>query len=230
MAHTASTSEVAGMNQQQLSEQLESARIARRALRRAYLEAAESERNCRREAGLEPTIEDLAVEYEIARLGTIDAHHAEVMSERHDTASITESCARHNRAWERYEAAKRDYFASIVARNDARARARIMGRSGIKSDSTRADDEFWADWIKYSSDPQLPDAVDDPPPIDEPAKDLPTLIDVDELADDLESLRMIAEKARLDAADALIRECPIRAWEAVQRLARAVISFSEDWS
>jgi hypothetical protein len=58
----------------------------------------------------------------------------------------------------------------------------------------------------------------------------PTLIDVDELADDLESLRMIAEKARLDAADALIRECPIRAWEAVQRLANAAISFSEDWS
>jgi hypothetical protein len=60
--------------------------------------------------------------------------------------------------------------------------------------------------------------------------DPPTLIDVDELADDLESLRMIAEQARLDAADALIRKCPIRAWEAVQRLAKAAISFSEDWS
>jgi len=60
--------------------------------------------------------------------------------------------------------------------------------------------------------------------------DPPTLIDVDELADDLESLRMIAEQAQLDAADALIRECPIRAWEAVQRLAKAAISFSEDWS
>jgi hypothetical protein len=58
----------------------------------------------------------------------------------------------------------------------------------------------------------------------------PTLIDVDELADDLEALRMIAEQTRLDAADALIRECPIRAWEAVQRLAKAAISFSEDWS
>ena len=60
--------------------------------------------------------------------------------------------------------------------------------------------------------------------------DPPTLIDVNELADDLEALRMIAEKARLDVADALIRECPIRAWEAVQRLAKAAISFSEDWS
>ena len=117
------------MTEQQLREQLESASIARRALRKAYLEAAESECHCRIEAGLEPTIEDLAVEYEIAALGTIDAHHAEVMSERHDTHAIAESCARHNRAWERYEAAKRAYFAAIVARNDARARARIMGEA-----------------------------------------------------------------------------------------------------
>jgi len=117
------------MTEQQLQQQLESARIARRKLKAAYLEAAESECSCRLEAGLDPTIDDLRAEYEIAALGTIDAHHAEVMSERHDTASIAESCARHNRAWERYEAAKRDYFAAIVARNDARARARIMGEA-----------------------------------------------------------------------------------------------------
>ena len=117
------------MTGQQLQQQLESARIARRALRKAYLEAAESELHCRIEAGMEPTIDDLRAEYEIAALGTIDAHHAEVMSERHDTASIAESCARHNRAWERYEAAKRAYFDAIVKRNDARARARIMGEA-----------------------------------------------------------------------------------------------------
>ena len=117
------------MTDQQLRDQLESARIARRALRKAYLEAAESERSCRIEAGMEPAIDDLRAEYEIAALGTIEAHHAEAMSERHDTQSIAESCAQYNRAWERYEAAKRAYFAAIVARNDARAKARIMGEA-----------------------------------------------------------------------------------------------------
>ena len=76
--------------------------------------------------------------------------------------------------------------------------------------------------------PTWPQGEEVPPILER--DDPPTLIDVNELADDLEALRMIAEQARLDAADALIRECPIRAWEAVQRLARAVISFSEDWS
>jgi hypothetical protein len=61
-------------------------------------------------------------------------------------------------------------------------------------------------------------------------EDNPVLIDVDELAEALEALRMIAEQAQLDAADALIRECPLRAWEAVRRMAKAAISFSEDWS
>jgi hypothetical protein len=117
------------MTEQQLTEQLESARIARCALRKAYLEAAESERNCRIEAGLDPTIEDLAVEYEVAALGTIDAHRAEVMSERHDTRSIAESCAQYNRAWERYEAAKKSYFAAIVKQNGDRALARITGEA-----------------------------------------------------------------------------------------------------
>ena len=68
------------------------------------------------------------------------------------------------------------------------------------------------------------------PPFLECDDNPPTLIDVEELSDDLEALRMIAEQARLDVADALIRECPIRAWEAVQRLAKAAISFGEDWS
>jgi hypothetical protein len=117
------------VTEQQLQQQLESARIARRKLRAAYLDAAESERSCRIEAGMAPTIDDLAVEYEIAALGTIAAHHAEVFDEPSTTASIAESCARHNRAWERYEAAKRAYFDAIVKRDDARARARIMGET-----------------------------------------------------------------------------------------------------
>jgi hypothetical protein len=42
-------------------------------------------------------------------------------------------------------------------------------------------------------------------------------------------LREIAEHAALDAADALIRNSPVRAWEAMLRVHRAVVGFSEDY-
>ena len=46
---------------------------------------------------------------------------------------------------------------------------------------------------------------------------------------DVLELREIAEQAALDAADALIRGSHLRAWEAVQRLHRAVTTFTSDY-
>jgi hypothetical protein len=46
---------------------------------------------------------------------------------------------------------------------------------------------------------------------------------------DVLELRQIAEHAALDVADALIRNSPVRAWEAMQRVHRAVVGFSEDY-
>ena len=115
------------MTEQQLSEQLESARIARRKLRAAYLESVESARNCRIEAGAESTIDDLRAECDAAMMAVADAHHAELTSERHDTASIAESCAAYNRAWERYTEARNRYWAAIPQARYLEQRARIMG-------------------------------------------------------------------------------------------------------
>ena len=46
---------------------------------------------------------------------------------------------------------------------------------------------------------------------------------------DVLDMREIADQAALDVADALIRGSHLRAWEAVQRLHRAVVSFSQDY-
>ena len=46
---------------------------------------------------------------------------------------------------------------------------------------------------------------------------------------DMIELREIADQAALDVADALIRNAPVRAWEAVQRLQRAVVSITRDY-
>jgi hypothetical protein len=46
---------------------------------------------------------------------------------------------------------------------------------------------------------------------------------------DVLELREIADQAALDVADALIRGSQLRAWEAVQRMHRAVVGFSDDY-